>query len=265
MPVVPPPPPSASSTIDVTFTPGLYLTRLNGESQLGPSPAAQPIRVEDAFDLDSYEAVFNGELAITKDNFWDLRLSGFDFSTDATGTFAESAVFGSLNLDPGDEFSTEFEMTSIGAELGLWLWQPYCIGPTPDGGNCRVALRAGPVFGVRWIDIDHTVTILGEGTEEGQGEWLAPYAGLQFDLRFDTHEAVPMIDVLAIEGGGVLGPALGGENGAMAQIRAGLTAYFTPNIAAGFGYRLAEVDVGYDDFEFTGGLQGLFVFASFRF
>jgi hypothetical protein len=261
----PPPPPSAPSTIDITFTPGAWLTRINGEARLGPSPAAQRIRVEEAFDLDSYQAIFNGELSITKDNFYELKFSGFDFAADSTGTFAETAVFGSLNLDPGDEFHAEFEMTSMAVELGLWLWQPYCIGPMPDGRECRVAMRAGPVFGARWIDIDHTVTIVGEGTETGQGEWLAPFAGVQFEMRFDTHDSVPLIDVLAIEGGGVLGPALGGENGAMAQIHAGLTAYFTPNFAAGFGYRLTEVDVGYDDFEFTGGLQGLFVFASLRF
>jgi hypothetical protein len=264
-PEIPPLLPTPPSTIEINFVPGAWLTRVNGDEQLGPSPAATEIRIEEAFDLDSYEAVFNGELSITKNNFYELKFSGFDFEADSTGTFAESAVFGSLNLDPGDVFNTTFEMTSIAAEFCAWTWQPYCVGPTEGGGECRVALKAGPVFGVRLLDIDHTVEVEGEGTAIGQGEWLAPYAGFQFEIRFDVHDTVPLVDWLNFEAGGVIGPAIGGDHGLMTQMHAGFTAFFTPNIGVGVGYRLIQVDVGYDDFEFAGGLQGVFLYGMLRF
>lgn len=262
IPSTPPPP---DSTLQVNLNVGSWLTRVNGDARLGPSPAATEIRLEEAFDLDSYQAIFNAELSVTKNDLWQLQFSGFDFAADATGTFGDAAVFGALSLDPGDAFSAEFEMTSIAAEFCAWVWQPYCIGPLADGRECRVALRAGPLVGARLIDIDHTVSISGEGTARAQGEWLAPYAGVQFELRFDTRDSLPALDSITIDAGGALGPALGGDGGTVSHIHAGLTAHLSPNLGVGFGYRLIQVDVQYDDFEFTGGLQGLFVFASLRF
>src|SRR5262245_14557600 len=76
--------PSDQSRLELTFTPGAWLPRLGGEATLGPAAGAEELSIEDAFDLDSSEASFTADLALRKDDTWQLNLTGFDFSTSSS-------------------------------------------------------------------------------------------------------------------------------------------------------------------------------------
>jgi len=257
-------PPAEDSSLEFTFTPGVYVTRLAGTSRLGPSPAARSLTLEDAFNLDATETPFNLEVGMVKNGLWELDFSGFDFSTENSGAFAGHEQFGSLSLNPGDRFNAEFDLTSFAAEFTYWPWAAYRIGEMRPGGECHVTLHAGPSAGVRYFNIEQSVEVPTVGRDSGKGEWLVPFAGLQFEMRYEPPSA-PLIHALEIDAAFGVGPALGGDGGFMAQLRAGITLYFTPNFGAGFGYRLVQLDAENGDFEVDASLQGLVFHAIVRF
>jgi hypothetical protein len=249
---------SSSSEYVFTFTPGLWVPRLGGEN--GPD-----ILVEEAFDLDNSESVFNLEVAMRKNDYWQIDLSGFDFETSQSGQFSGNADFAGLELNEGDPFDASFGITSAAIELSWWQWDVCRIGHYHGEKPCRVDLRFAPLLGMRYIDVEQTIDLPGEGRVETGGEWLAAFAGMNLQMRYDTHDSFPLIDFLEIDGSLAIGPTFGGDGGAMAQIRTGVTAFFNQNVGFTFGYRLLQVDVENDPYEFQGGLQGLFFAGTIRF
>ena len=126
-PPMPPPslPANPATSLEVTLLAGVWLPRLVGEVALGGAP----IKVNDEFDLNANETTVNLELAIRKDEIWELWFGGFDFSTAVTGAFrGGGAAFGSLALSSGDPYTARFEMTSVAAELSVTAWRPYADG-----------------------------------------------------------------------------------------------------------------------------------------
>lgn len=250
--------------IEVTFRPGVWLPRLGGEvAGVGPGPSAL-MSLDTQIDLDNLEPTFRGELAIRKDQRWDLRLDGFDFSTDVRGPFSGSGTFGSLSLSDGDPIFSELEMTSIGGEVSLWTYRPYVeAGRTSPSGPAD--LRFSPIAAMRWVEVDHVLEEIGVGRVETGGEWAAALAGVLFEIRYTPGEVLPWLHQLQIAGSGALGPALGGDGGFAWQIRADLTLSFSEHASIFFGYRLLELDVQNDEYEFQAGLQGLFAGGTIRF
>lgn len=253
--------------LEVTLTPGVWVPRLGGDVTFDATSADDPeVDLDDVLGLDESDAVVNVELAIRQHDRWQLDFSGMDFSADQSATFEGNAAVGDLELNPGDAFRTSFELTSIAAELSYWAGQPRRMGLKPGRTReSRTDLRFAPFVGVRYIDVDHTVEVVGEGREDGGGEWAALYLGGRLQLRHNMRDASGLIKTLELNGGIGLGPALGGDGGFMVQLRADLTAYFSPNIGVTFGYRLLELDVEHEGYELTGGLQGLFLGAVLRF
>jgi len=261
--------PFRQHSLEVTLLPGVWLPRMVGTTALG----GNPIRVNDEFDLNANEATPNVELTIRKDEIWDLWFGAFGFSTDVSAAFHGSTqTFGSLVLNDGDPYTASLDMTSVAIDLSVAVWRPYADGHSRSmGGRNRTwdghyiaDLRFSPQFGMRYIDVDQSVTTAG-GTEDTGGEWLAVYAGLMLELNWRPQERIPGLALFQMQGSFAAGPALGGDGGVMWQVRAGLTVQMTEMFGVMFGYRLVELNADNGPYTINGGLQGLFLAGSLRF
>ena len=259
----------AAPTLEVSFLAGVWLPRMVGNVALGGGE----IKVNDEFELNRSEATLNLELAVRKHDTWELWFGGFDFSSSTAGLFrGDGHSFGSLVLNNGDQYASDFEMTSIAADLSVTVWRPFADGHSHQQGaanrtwNGRYVadLRFCPQFGMRYVDVDHTVTTAG-GTERTGGEWLAVYAGLLMEMDYRPRERTSWLALLRIQGSFAAGPALGGDGGSMWQVRASATIQFTEAFGFMFGYRLVELNVDNGSYTLDGGLQGLFVAGSLKF
>ncbi|MHC4447782.1 MAG: hypothetical protein ACYSXF_08395 [Planctomycetota bacterium] len=259
--------------LEFKLTPGVWMPRLGGEVKLGSSPAAANIDLGGQLDLDDWEPTFNAELTIRKREVWQVRLGGFDFETSSSGTFVGNSDFGSLSLSNGDPFSATFEITSFFVEVDVALWRPYADKPgaRPDPENITsdgryvADLRFSPRFGIQYLDVDQTLVQTGVGREAVGGEWVGVYGGLNVELQYRPVSLTRFLEMIALEGGVALGPALGGDGGIIWTVRGGLTTSITKNFGLMVGYRLVELDVEDGDYELDGGLQGLFFAGSLQF
>ncbi|MHC4764826.1 MAG: hypothetical protein ACYTF2_06940 [Planctomycetota bacterium] len=271
----PPPPapdaPPAASSLEVRLLAGVWLPRLNGDSALGPG--APDIDLDDVLGLDDKEVTLNLELTVRMNEIWELILSGFDFSTDVSGYFPGNATFGSLTLNDGDRYKAEFDITSVSTEIAVALWRPYADDPSSAGesnnrtrdGRYAVDLRISPVFGVRYLDVDQSLSVVGGGRETTGGEWVALLFGGDITLEYRPEERLPLLTMFGMQAGLSVGPAFGDDGGTVWQVRGGFTLQFTEHLGVLIGYRLVELDVENDDYSMDGGLQGLFLAGSFRF
>ena len=257
------------TSLEVTLLAGVWLPRLVGNVELGgPS-----IDLEDEFDLDSNEASLNLEFAIRKDEIWELWFGGFDFSTSVTGAFMGSgATFGSLVLSNGDPYRSTLDITSVAAELSVTVWRPFADGHSREmgtrnrtwDGHYGTDLRFSPQFGMRYIDVDQSVTTTA-GTVDTGGEWLGVYAGMVMELDYRPMQRVPGFTLFRFRMSTALGPVLGGDGGFMWQIRVGGTVQFTDVFGVMVGYRLLQLNADNGSYTFNGGLQGMFLAGSIRF
>jgi hypothetical protein len=253
-----------------TFTPGLWMPRLAGDAQFAPGGR---LELRHGLTMRNSEPTFNAEFAIRRHERWELHFSGFHFATEARSAAESAMTFGAVSLAPGDVFRSEFEMTSISAELRVSAFRPLPL-PWNDGGESNATpdgkpiadLRLKPTFGARWVQVHHDVTDLGPAmtAERVRGEWAIPYAGITLELACRP-EGVPLTDHFRIEAGVGFGPALGSGSGYGWHVRAGVAWHFTPNIGVNVGYRLVDLNVKKDDYQLRGGLQGLFAAGSIRF
>ncbi|MCA9291985.1 MAG: hypothetical protein KDA25_12705 [Phycisphaerales bacterium] len=256
----------ATRDLEFRLVAGVWLPRAGGSTMLGAGAA--PFDIDADAGIDSLEASPNVEFTIGRRERWALTFSGFDFSTDGTGPYTGPATsFGAATLTPGTTVRGSLDLASYGVDLAFAYWRPFATARANVTAERRFVtdLRISPVVGVRWIDVDLSLTDAGATTGSGAGEWLGLYAGLQADFQYRPEGAVPWLDMFEIEAGAGFGPALGGDGGSMWQVRAGVTWHVTPNVGAMLGYRLLELDVEDQDFTFDAGLQGLFLAASIRF
>jgi hypothetical protein len=272
----PPPPPAAgpaapAASLEVRLLVGIWLPRLNGDASLGPTGSPE-LDLSRQLNLDDREPTPSLELTIRKKEIWELIFSGFSFSTEASGTFSGRGTWGSIVLSDGDPFQNSFDMTSVAAEVAVAVWRPYADGaPRAEGtdnrtsdGRYAVDLRFSPTFGMRYLDVTHSLSS-GGTTETAGGEWLAVMVGLDAALEYRPDGRVPLLDTFGMQAGVSLGPALGGDGGTAWQVRGGFTVQFTEHVGVLVGYRLVEMSVENDDYSVTGGLQGLFFAGSIRF
>jgi hypothetical protein len=256
----------AGDRYDFTFTAGGWVPRALGEVGLGFDTDAFDLTLEESFDLDNSEGIFNAEIALIKNDGWQIELSGFDFSTETSASFAQFARFGDLVLNPGDAYRSSFDVTSAAVEVGYWLFDVCRMGMSADGTReCRVDFRFAPYVGMRYLDIDHHIEVIGEGSEDAGGEWVGVLGGMNLQMRYRVPDSFPLIEIVEINGSLAAGPAIGGDGGAAAHIRAGITAFFNDHFGLTFGYRLVHFVVENDEYELNGGLQGLFFGGTFRF
>jgi hypothetical protein len=243
--------------LEFNFMPGVWMPRVSGHSTFGPSSTATELDNRQNLNLDDSQAVFNLDVSVRKAETWQLMGGGFAFSTDGHGTFDGSANFGGLALSTGDDFSSSFDMSSFNLEIGYWL-------NVVDGPG-YTHLMVAPVLGFRYIDISVDVTETGVGEAEADGDWACPYVGGAMEIRWDSRSLLKFIDQVQLAGGVGGGPAVGGDGGWMGQVHVELSLTFTRNLGMFFGYKLVDIDAENDDFEFSGGLEGLYFGGILRF
>ena len=261
----------APDNLQITLLPGVWLPRLDGKSSLGPA-GNQDIRLAAQLDLDRSEPTVNIELSIRKHERWEIILSGMDFSTDSAGSFSGNATFGSVVLNDGDPFQATFDITSVAVELSFGTYRPFTrdqerVAELANRGqkdHYIAELTVAPLLALRYVDVKQVVTS-GGASEVTGGEWAGLLAGLQITLDYWPEQDIPVLQMLRLQGGIAVGPALGGEGGLMWQVRGGVTIQFTEQFGVMIGYRLLELDVETDDYALNGGLQGLFLAGSLRF
>jgi len=244
------------------FTPGAWLARLGGTSKLGNLPASDEINLETEFDLDDRETSPNFELAIIKNQRWQIDVSAFDFSTETTGTLAFSGAFGDVAFSPGDAYEASLDMTSVALSVSFWQWD--LIDSAERGGSVDLEMAGGA--GVRWLSVEQSLSLPGTGAAAtGDGEWLIPELIFQVDFQYRLPSSFPILDTYEVLALASIGPAIGGDGGTVATLRAGMRFWLASQFSVDFGYRLLECSVESDEFEFTGGLQGLFLSGTIRF
>jgi hypothetical protein len=254
----------ASRGLHVVITPGVWLPRLGGKARFDGLPAAEELTLETDLQLDDLEPSFNFELAITKGPKWQIDISGFDFSTDASGVFDVSGSFGEIAFSPGDSFNGSFDMTSAAIGVSYWQWHPIHSGPREDLiGNTDLRFAWG--VNIRWLDLEQTLDVPGFAQQEGEGAWAVPSLVLKMDLSFDLQPSFPVIRTFQVLGSASIGPAIGGDGGVVGTLAAGIRCWVCHNFSLDFGYRLLEAQVENDDYELAGGLQGLFLSGTLGF
>lgn len=258
-------------SLNFSLLAGAWIPRFEGNATLGSAsmPNATRFDLASDFALDDMEPTVLPELSIRKREIWEMRFSGFVFSTGAAGTIDRNGSFGELDFAAGDAFRSDLDITSAAGELRIGMLRAYTNTPeanVTNDGRQKVDFRFAPIVGLRYVEVDHRVERLaGNGVEDVGGTWVVPYGGLRFELTYYPDGDLPLIHMLRLEAGAAAGPALGGDHGFAWQVGAGLTCQFTPNLGVMFGYRLLELDVENGAYEFDGGLQGLFLAASLRF
>ncbi|MBM4101206.1 MAG: hypothetical protein FJ256_02945, partial [Phycisphaerae bacterium] len=80
--------PKEDSALHIDFAPAVWAARVRADSALG----GPTFSVDGDLGLNGYEAAFNGELAISWDEFWRVQLTGWTFSTDASITSTVSGA-----------------------------------------------------------------------------------------------------------------------------------------------------------------------------
>ncbi len=253
---------ATDTSLRFTFTPGVWLARLGGESTFGGLPGAREISLETQFELDDRETAPNFELAITKGSRWQIDLGGFDFSTSGRGEADFTGPFGDIAITPGDAYRADFDMTSLALSVSYWQWHP--INSVDRGGSLDLRLAWGG--GIRWLSVEQSLELPGtDSATTGDGEWLIPEAIIQLDLNYRLPDSFPVLQNFQIISILSIGPAFGGDGGLVATFRSSMRFWLSDCFSLDFGYRLIEASVESEEYELTGGLQGLFLSGTIRF
>ena len=128
----------APPSLEVSFLAGVWLPRMVGTVALGGGE----IQVNNEFELNKSEATLNLELAVRKNEFWELWFGGFDFSSSATGPFrGDGQSFGSLVPHNGPQYTADFELTPVAPALSVAAGRPVAVAPPRRPG---AGARPGP-------------------------------------------------------------------------------------------------------------------------
>jgi hypothetical protein len=248
------------SGLDIRLTAGVWLPRLSGDSSLGSGALASDIDFDDQLSLRDMEPTFLPEVDIRKGQRWRVHMSGFHFSVDDSTSFRGVSDFGDLELRPGDPVDSRWELDSVLVEVGYVFYAPSRDDPDAD-------FSIAAVFGTRYDRVKQRIDLLTDdgGRESIDSTWLTPVGGLELDLAYEPGGRLPWLRRLELTANAAAGPALGEDGGIVAQVRATVTGHVDERFALHFGFRLVHLDVENDDYELSGGLQGLFVGGSIRF
>ncbi len=234
---------------------GAWLPRLGGTITDGGGA----IDFETTIDLRSREDVALVEFELRPIEHLTLSLTAFDFSTSGNGSFVGNDTFGGVAFNNGDLWSGKITMQSVSVE-GAWdYWRPY-----PRGGDTMFTLS--PVVGAQWygtsVGLQNDTSALSVNHDNS---WQAIYAGLRYDLGWDTRGKISWIDSFSMSAELTAGALLGNNGGSLWSVRAGAALEFTKGFSGYFGYRLREMNGEDGSYTFDAGLQGIYVGVQFRF
>jgi hypothetical protein len=255
--------------IRLDLTAGAWLARLRGNVAFGPVSTSK-VDVNDTYGLDSMEGAFQGDLSILWRN-WTVRLTGSEFSTDATQAATTAGAFGTTTFTAGDSLRSSFDFYSWGIDVQSWLWRPLSRQEFPWespvageglGGDLQfVAIVGGRGFGVNQQVQNQTL-----GTSSTYSDTFGTViVGGGVDVQVDLRGRVDFLDHIEFSATGTWGPAWPGDGCSETEIRAALTAWFCGNAGVFFGYRYTNLELTQGGYAFSGNIAGLLVGASLRY
>lgn len=246
-----------------------WLARLRGQSSLGPASTTRQ-DLNTTWGMDSMEGAFQGDLSLMWRN-WTLRLTGSEFSTDATSSAAGSTAFGTTTFAAGDSMRSSFDFYSWGIDVQSWLWRPLSrqqfpwqapVDEADAGGDLQlVAIVGGRGFGVRQEEQNCSM-----GTASSYAQTFGTVTiGGGVDVMVDLRSRVGFLDRLEFSATGSWGPMWPGSEGSFFEVRAQLVAWLTGNAGVLFGYRYTGLDFSDGAYSFGGDVAGLVVGGQLRF
>jgi hypothetical protein len=242
----------------VSFNPRAWLVSPSGKIRLPSSttPGAR-VRVED-LNIDTPLLSPAGEMALQFGD-WRVSLSGFNYGVERTTTAGGTFQFGDLNVTPGSTLGTNFDFTSVQAQVGYRIYE-HDFGAV-DGRPDRTALRLDLVGGIRYydLDIDASLTGASQTVERTFGE---VYAGGHAELQLVRDFSID----LDLTGGGY-----GDSSNSVVSIDVAVAFSWRPvdGVAVQIGWRQLAFDLtngeGAGEFEYSGRMAGLFAGVVLRF
>ena len=247
-----------SSELTFEITPGAWLLRIRGDASNGAN--APDLNLDTQLGFSDLVTAFRGEAVIERGE-WSVRLSGSAFNTSGSSTAEEFSQWGSIQLTPGLDFTSTFDMAFVSAEAGWRAWNP--IGEATLSKEHPLRLGLGPHVGISWLDIDQSLTASGETVSNGSAWWTV-WGGANLDFEFDMKRFISWMDSIRVYAMGGLGgtPV---DGGFMWHAGGGVQFFFTPNIAASVGYRYEKYTLNDGDWNVNPNFQGLFLGATVRF
>jgi hypothetical protein len=254
--------------VRLDLTAGVWLARLRGNASFSPASSTR-LDLNDTYGLDSMEAAFQGDLSILWRN-WTVRLTGAEFSTDATQAASSAGAFGSTTFISGNTLRSSFDFYSWGVDVQSWLWRPLSKQEFPwqapvAGENLGGDLQFVGIVGGRGFGVNQQVQNLTAGTSSTyDGTFGTVIVGGGVDVQVDLRDRVSFLDRVEFSATGTWGPAWPGDGCSETEVRAALTAWFCGNAGVFFGYRYVNLELAQGGYGFDGDVAGLFVGGSLR-
>jgi len=255
--------------VRLDLTAGAWLARLRGNVAFGPI-STNKVDVNDTYGLDSMEGAFQGDLSILWRN-WTVRLTGSEFSTDATQAATSAGAFGTTAFAAGNSLRSSFDFYSWGVDVQSWLWRPLSKQEFPweapvAGEDLGGDLQFVAIVGGRGFGVNQQVQNLTAGTSSTYSETFGTViVGGGVDVQVDLRGRVDFLDRIEFSATGTWGPAWPGDGGSETEIRAALTAWFCGNAGVFFGYRYTNLELTQGGYAFSGNIAGLLLGGSLRY
>lgn len=257
----------ASEDLRVEIVPTVWFPRLIGTYEIGPD--GTELDVETDTDLHDSELAFSGELDYRFDE-WTFRILGSTFSTSGSGSLETSARVDGVVLGPGDDWSSEYDQWSIGAEIDWALWRPFADRPFPwsdpgtaagnvdPEGDYLVDLRIAPRVGFRYLELRQTFVSRSAGVDYlFDGSVAALVLGVIVDVRIDTRSLCSWLPEVSIEAGATASPLLAGGSGYLSSIEATLRGHLDGPVSLLFGFRLQGTSFTSEEYRRVGSVMGV--------
>jgi len=265
----PEPPPSElepkESSWQIDLEPAAWFVGASGRVRLPrsiPTGAPNEKTVVADLNLDNPRFVPFGEVNIRKGD-WRLAFRGFYYNTEKDSS-GNAITIGDITAAPSDTLRTSLTFASYEVEGAYTLFGNRLN--RGESGIYAVEAKLDLVAGVRFYDVDWTVTNLGSGSGTAQasadGFFVQPLIGLKLSLDFWRDVT---IDLQAAVGGDPTDLS----DRYSADIIAGFMYRPTPHVGVQIGYRSLFFGVskgdGEGEFSFNGAMQGLYGGLELRF
>ncbi|MGQ0628850.1 MAG: hypothetical protein ACT4PL_12220 [Phycisphaerales bacterium] len=247
------------SAFTVQVTPRAWYTSPSGRFKLpATGPGGRTVRVE-TLDLDAPRVSPYAEMQVRAGDF-RFTFSGAAYEVDRGATVGSATQIGDIDLNPGDETDSSFEYSTFNLSIGYRFYEKD-FGKDGGGSPGRTVLRIDGEAGVRLHDIDISVTS-GAATASYDGFFGEIFLGGRVELQFARDFSVDLV----LNGGG-----FSDSERSVTSLDGSIAFSWRPveAIALQLGWRQLLFDFqdgeGDGEFEFTGGMAGLFAGVVLRF
>lgn len=259
----------AGEPVRIDLTAGAWLARLRGNVAFGPLSTTHQ-DVNSFYGLDSLDGAFQGDLSLMWNN-WTVRLTGSEFSTDATQAATGAGAFGTTTFVLGDSLKSSFDFYSWGVDLQSWVWRPLAKqqfpwdAPSTDE-NLGGDLQCLAIVGVRGFGVSQQVQNQTASTSSTYDNTFGSVIfGGGVNVVVDLRDRISFLDRVEFSAVGTWGPAWPGSGASETEVRVQLTTWITGNAGVLFGYRYTNLELSNDGYSFSGSIAGLMVGGSLRF